>query len=351
MNGLESRTSPLTRALTSFLLKSHGMPVRGSLRVRSRLHPGFNVVPPYVLRAASCTILGCEYTSDTSAPISSYSLRAPSIVSSTLMSSAFFMRLCNSLLGVSLTMQSSMILPVVRLLMILLCTSCSCGPPFEVVIRCRDFGNVLANTPDPMCLHDRSALSMGPPGCIGPGCWARLDRVRLAMSSALPSVLAVSSCSSSFLFCPLSAACCTGAPLFMRSSSSALSSASLFRPLGEVEPLAALSASSPESPLLRFRLALTPSSNALAFWMPMSALLSPAVAPEPLAAFEPSAVAPELAAASISDGSIAIARFVIPSSLLSAARSKRSFDFAFCRRSCSKRFRHSKVCWFRPFPV
>ena len=120
MNGFESRTNPLTRALTSFLLKSHGLPVSGSLRVRSRLHPGFNVVPPYVLRAASCTILGCEYTSDTSAPISSYSLRAPSIVSSTLMSSALFMRLCNSLLGVSLTMQSSMILPVVRLLVILL---------------------------------------------------------------------------------------------------------------------------------------------------------------------------------------------------------------------------------------
>ena len=302
--------------------------------MRSKLHPGFSTVFPYVLRAASCAILGCEYTSETSVPTSSNAFNAPSITSSTLMSSASFIRLFRSLSGVSLMMQSSITLPVVRLLMILRRTSIIGGPPFVVVTSRRDLGNVLANTPEPMCLHDRSARSMRPPECTGPGCCARLD-----MSSALSSVLAVSSCSASFLFWP----CCTTVPLSMRSPSSASSSGSLFCPLGDgavvvaaAGLLVALSPSSPESSLLRLRLALIPSSSDFEFCALMSELLSAAVAPDPLA---PVALF-ELAAAS---GSIAMARFVIPSILLSAARSNRSLDFASCRRSSSNRRRHSKV--------
>ena len=223
IKGLDSRTSALIRALTSLLQKSHGLPVSGSFRVRSRLHPGFRVVPPYVLRAASCAILGCEYTSETSAPFPSNSFRAPSMISSTLMSSASFMRLCRILSGVSLTMQSSITLPVVRLLITLLCTSCSRGPPFDVVTMCLDLGNVLANTPDPMCLQDKSALSIRSPCRMGPGCCERL-----AMSSALSSLLASSFCIGSFLFWPFESS------LRLRpilSASSASSSAVLFWPL------------------------------------------------------------------------------------------------------------------------
>ena len=164
------------------------------------------------------------------------------------------------------------------------------------------------------------------------------------MSSALPSVLAASSCSASFLFCPFNTVCSTDVSLFIRSSSSASFSASLFRPLGDdsdvaaaaAEPLFVLSASSSESSLLRFKLALTPSSKAFAFWALMSARFSSIVVPDPLLAV----CGFEFAAASGSTGSIAIARFVMPSNLLSAARSNRSFDLASCRSSCSKRCRH-----------
>ena len=168
------------------------------------------------------------------------------------------------------------------------------------------------------------------------------------MSSALFSILAVSSCSASFRFCHFS----TAVPLFMRSMSSASSSASLFRPLGDcgdvvaadADPRVALSTSSPESSLARLRLALIPSTTAFAFWAFTSALLCSALDPDPLA---PAAF--ELAAAA--SGSMAMASVVIPSNLLSAARSNRSLDFASCRSSSSKRRRHANECWFRPFPM
>ena len=52
-NGFVSRTNRLTLFYTCGLLRSQASPDSGSLVVRSKLHPGTSLVPPYVRAEAS----------------------------------------------------------------------------------------------------------------------------------------------------------------------------------------------------------------------------------------------------------------------------------------------------------
>ena len=66
-NGCVLLTSLMTLPCTSGFAKSQANPVCGSALVRSRLHPGCNIVPSLSYSAAAWATLGWEYLSATSA--------------------------------------------------------------------------------------------------------------------------------------------------------------------------------------------------------------------------------------------------------------------------------------------
>ena len=59
-NGSVSRTSRRTLACTLLSDKSHGALVVGSLVAKSKLHPGFKLIPSNFVAVASWHILGLE---------------------------------------------------------------------------------------------------------------------------------------------------------------------------------------------------------------------------------------------------------------------------------------------------
>ena len=89
--GLVLLNNLITRLWTFGSERSHALPVLGSAMVKSRLQPGWRLMPSLSYSAAACAIRGLEYASDTSTSFLLYMLMAFFIVSSTLMSSGSFM--------------------------------------------------------------------------------------------------------------------------------------------------------------------------------------------------------------------------------------------------------------------